>query len=50
VRLNWALVLPLISGNRVIGAIVVGPKLSGDPFYPQDLDLLMTLANQAGSR
>ena len=47
-RLNWALVLPLISENRVIGAIVVGPKLSGDPFYPQDLDLLMTLANQAG--
>ena len=47
-RLNWALVLPLVSEDRVIGAIVVGPKLSGDPFYPQDLDLLMTLANQAG--
>jgi len=47
-RLNWALVLPLVSENTVIGAIVVGPKLSGDPFYPQDLDLLMTLANQAG--
>ena len=47
-RLNWALVLPLVSANKVIGAIVVGPKLSGDPFYPQDLDLLMTLANQAG--
>ena len=47
-RLNWALVLPLLSENTVIGAIVVGPKLSGDPFYPQDLDLLMTLANQAG--
>jgi two-component system sensor histidine kinase AtoS len=47
-NLNWALVLPLISEARVIGAIVVGPKLSGDPFYPQDLDLLMTLANQAG--
>src|SRR2546428_13707862 len=31
-----------------MGAIVVGPKLSGDPFYPQDLDLLMTLPNQAG--
>ncbi|HBH03092.1 MAG TPA: hypothetical protein DDZ42_14430, partial [Candidatus Rokubacteria bacterium] len=41
-RLNWALVLPLLSENTVIGAIVVGPKLSGDPFYPQDLDLLMT--------
>jgi len=46
--LNWALVLPLVSEAHVIGAIVVGPKLSGDPFYPQDLDLLMTLANQAG--
>jgi len=47
-RLNWALVLPLVSEEHVIGAIVVGPKLAGDPFYPQDLDLLMTLANQAG--
>ncbi len=47
-RLNWALVLPLLSENAVIGAIVVGPKMSGDPFYPQDLDLLMTLAHQAG--
>jgi PAS domain S-box-containing protein len=47
-RLNWALVLPLISEEIVIGAITLGPKLSGDPFYPQDLDLLMTLANQAG--
>ena len=47
-RLNWALVLPLLSEDSVAGAIVVGPKRSGDPFYPQDLDLLMTLANQAG--
>ena len=47
-RLGWALVLPLISEDKLIGAIVVGAKRSGDPFYPQDLDLLMTLANQAG--
>src|SRR5947199_132320 len=47
-QLNWSLVLPLISEDTVIGLIAVGPKLSGDPFYPQDLDLLMTLANQAG--
>jgi PAS domain S-box-containing protein len=47
-RLNWAVVLPLISEDTVIGFIALGPKLSGDPFYPQDLDLLMTLANQAG--
>src|SRR4029434_6905170 len=47
-RRSWALVLPLVAEAKVIGAIVVGAKLSGDPFYPQDLDLLMTLANQAG--
>src|SRR5437899_3684438 len=47
-RVSWALVLPLVAEDKVIGAIVVGAKLSGDPFYPQDLDLLMTLANQAG--
>jgi len=47
-QLNWALVLPLLSEDTVIGFIALGPKLSGDPFYPQDLDLLMTLANQAG--
>jgi signal transduction histidine kinase len=47
-ELNWALVLPLLSDDTVIGAIALGPKLSGDPYYPQDLDLLATLANQAG--
>jgi signal transduction histidine kinase len=45
---NWALILPLLAEDVVIGAIAVGPKLSGDPFYSQDLDLLMTLAHQAG--
>jgi PAS domain S-box-containing protein len=34
--------------DSVIGAIAVGPKLSGDPFYANDLSLLTTLANQAG--
>jgi PAS domain S-box-containing protein len=34
--------------DSVIGAIAVGPKLSGDPFYAHDLSLLTTLANQAG--
>jgi len=46
--LNWAVVLPLLAENTVIGAIAIGPKLSGDPFYREDLHLLMTLANQAG--
>jgi signal transduction histidine kinase len=46
-ELGWALVLPLIADGVVIGAIVVGPKLSGDLYYPQDMALLRTLANQA---
>lgn len=46
---NWALILPLLFEDVVIGAIMVGSKRSGDPFYPQDIDLLMTLAHQAGT-
>jgi PAS domain S-box-containing protein len=45
---SCALALPIISEDRIIGVITLGPKLSGDPFYTEDLDLLMTLANQAG--
>src|SRR5262249_13399250 len=48
IQLDWALVLPVMFEDAVIGAIAVGPKRSGDPFYPHDLDLLMTLANHAG--
>jgi PAS domain S-box-containing protein len=47
-RTNWALVLPVLSEDALIALIAVGPKLSGDAFYQHDLDLLMTLANQAG--
>jgi PAS domain S-box-containing protein len=46
--LNWSVVLPLFAENALIGTIAIGPKLSGDPFYREDLNLLMTLANQAG--
>jgi PAS domain S-box-containing protein len=45
---NWALLLPVLSDDGLIAMIAVGPKLSGDAFYQEDLDLLMTLANQAG--
>jgi len=47
-RLDWSLLLPVLSEDTLIAMIAVGPKLSGDSFYQQDLDLLMTLANQAG--
>jgi PAS domain S-box-containing protein len=45
---GWSLLLPVVSEDALIAIIAVGPKLSGDAFYQQDLDLLMTLANQAG--
>jgi PAS domain S-box-containing protein len=45
---NWSLLLPVLAEDTLIAMIAVGPKLSGDAFYQQDIDLLMTLANQAG--
>ena len=37
---NWSLLLPVLSEDTLIALIAVGPKLSGDPFYQEDLDLL----------
>lgn len=42
------LCLPLISGKELFGIIVLGRKQSGDPYTQEDLNLLSTLANQAG--
>lgn len=46
--LGWAVVLPLVADDEVIGAVAIGPKRSGDPFFAHDLDLLSALAGQAG--
>jgi signal transduction histidine kinase len=40
-------VLPLVSGGRLVGVYLLGCKLSGDVYQSQELDLLRTLANQA---
>ena len=42
------LFVPVVSGDEVIGVVALGSKRSGDPFFSQDIDLLSTLANQAG--
>jgi signal transduction histidine kinase len=39
---------PVIVENTVIGILACGPKLNDAPFYPRDLELLSTLANQTG--
>jgi PAS domain S-box-containing protein len=46
-RLGATLALPICLDDDVIGMITVGPKLSGDPYFPTDLDLFITLAAQA---
>jgi signal transduction histidine kinase len=39
--------LPLLSGRQLVGVYLLGPKLSGDIYQRQELELLRTLANQA---
>jgi len=40
--------LPFIQDHAVSGLLVIGPKLSGDPYFAEDIDLLSTLSSQAG--
>jgi signal transduction histidine kinase len=46
---NWALVLPLTTDQSLTGLVVLGPKLSGDPFFAEDVDALITIANHAAT-
>ncbi|MDO9565211.1 MAG: ATP-binding protein [Candidatus Desulfaltia sp.] len=45
-RLYAQIVLPMIFEKRLNGFIVLGEKLSGDLFTPEDMDLFETLASQ----
>jgi len=40
------LIIPMLAKERVIGFLSLGDKRSGDTFSDEDLNLLMTLANQ----
>ncbi len=46
--LNSHLLLPVGSKNGVAGIISLGPKLSEEPYSPNDLRLLRSVASQAG--
>ena len=46
-KIEAALCLPLFREKKVIGMIVLGSKVSGDPYSQQDLELLATLSSQA---
>jgi signal transduction histidine kinase len=47
-HIEASLCLPLLSNRILIGIIVLGSKISGDAYTKEDLDLLNTLAYQAG--
>ena len=48
-HIEASLCLPLMSNGRLIGIIVLGAKISGDAYTREDLDLLESLSNQAGT-
>ena len=41
------LIIPMIAGESLIGMIVLGQKKSGKLFVHEDMELLMTIANQS---
>ena len=46
-RIEAELCLPLLRKSKITGMIVLGKKISGDPYSKEDLELLTTLASQA---
>jgi len=46
-RIEAALCLPLFIEGKITGMIVLGNKLSGDPYSKQDIELLVNLSSQA---
>jgi signal transduction histidine kinase len=46
-RLRSAIVIPLVSKDRLLGILSLGEKKSGDNYSAEDVSLLMVLANQA---
>jgi len=48
-KIEASLCLPLMSGSKLIGIIVLGSKLSGDAYSQEDLQLLEMLSRQAAT-
>lgn len=46
-RLQARVCVPTFGRSRLLGILVLGEKLSGDPYTEEDADLLATLANEA---
>lgn len=48
-EMDASLMVPLISGEAMIGIIVLGQKKSGELFVHEDMELLATIANQSAT-
>jgi PAS domain S-box-containing protein len=46
-KLGGEVALPFVEDMGVSGFLLIGPKLSGDPYFAEDLDLISTLVSQA---
>jgi PAS domain S-box-containing protein len=46
-QLRGEMALPILHEERLAGCLIVAPKLSGDPYFAEDIDLLSTLVGQA---
>lgn len=46
-RIGASVCLPLITEDKIIGIIVMGNKLSKNPYSQQDIELLISLSSQA---
>src|SRR5258708_5280120 len=47
-QLRMSAYAPIVVQGQLIGVLAAGAKNNDNPFYPQDLELLATLANQTG--
>lgn len=45
--LGGEIAFPFLVEKSLLGVLIVGPKLSGDPYFSDDIDLVSTLASQA---
>ena len=46
-KVGAELAIPFMSERTLLGFLLMGPKLSGDAYFSDDLELLSTLSNQA---
>lgn len=49
-RLDSHLLIPLVSGDNLLGVFSLGPKLSGEPYTTEDKSLLMAVAESVALR